>query len=294
MWNRTLRDERGIALLTTLLVTFAVSAIAIAAVMMTLNANLVGKNSERSAIVDDAALSGLEEARSRLNTTPALYPAGGFATLESNVAVKDANNTVIPKVTRSTYVGPSGIASGQFGVVGSIISIARDSFGNKVVRRLEVNQESFSKFAYFTNFETDTNANTIVFGGGDQIRGPVHSNDQIRINNTPTPAVTFFDQVSTAAASIVNQSNGSFGKAPLIGVARIPMPTTADLNKLDSLAQVGGTEFVGSAAGAAGEARTRVQFLTIYLGVANGGVQGFFRVYQSGNGAVLANPEQFV
>ena len=53
-----LRDRRGIALITTLLVTFAVSAIALAAVMMTLNANLIAKNSERSQTVDAAALSG--------------------------------------------------------------------------------------------------------------------------------------------------------------------------------------------------------------------------------------------
>ena len=91
--TRFLRDRRGIALLTTMLVAFAVSAIAIAAVMMTLNANLVGKNTERAANVDAAALAGLEEARSRLNTSPALYPNSGFTALESNAAVKDASKT---------------------------------------------------------------------------------------------------------------------------------------------------------------------------------------------------------
>ncbi len=292
MFARLTRDERGIALLTTLLVAFAVSAIAISAAMMTLNANLIGKNSERAAIVDAAALAGLEEARSRLNTTRALYPTVGFTAIETNAAVKDASNTTIPKVTRSTYVGPSGITSGQYGVVGSIISIARDSFNNKVVRRLEVNQESFSKFAYFTNFETDTAANTIVFGGGDQLRGPVHSNDQIKISTALNPAVTFFDQVTSAAASIQNQGNGQFNVPPQLSVARIPMPTVADLNKLDSLAQVGTTRFAGSMAGGLGEARTRVHFLTIDLGVAFGGVQGFFSVYQAGT--AIANPEQFV
>jgi Tfp pilus assembly protein PilX len=288
---RSLRDERGIALLTTMLVAFAVSAIAIAAVMMTLNANLVAKNTERASNVDAAALAGLEEARSRLNGNRALYPNNGYTTLESNATVKDASNTAIPSVTRSTYVGPSGIASGQYGVVGSIISVSRDSFGNKAVRRLEVNQESFSKFAYFTNFETDTAGNTIVFGGGDQILGPVHSNDLIRIYTSPSPAVSFFGQVSTAQSSINNQSNASFSKPPLLGVARIPMPTVADLNKLDSLAQVGTTRFAGSTAGDAGEARTRIHFLTIDLG-ATYGVQGFFMVYQAG--VALANPETFV
>jgi hypothetical protein len=290
---RLLRDRRGIALLTTLLVAFAVSAIAIAAVMMTLNANLAGKNTERASTVDAAALAGLEEARSRLNTTRSLYPNSGYTTLESNATVKDASNTAIPKVTRSTYVGPSGITSGQYGVVGSIISVARDSFNNKVVRRLEVNQESFSKFAYFTDFETDTASNTIVFGGGDQIRGPVHSNDLIRINTTPTPAATFFDQVTTANSTIQNQSNATFGKPPLLGVARIPMPTVADLNKLDSLAQVGTTRFTGSTAGDAGEARTRIHFLTIDLGPPNG-VQGFFMVYQAGTVTTIAPPEGYV
>jgi hypothetical protein len=292
MLIRSLRDERGIALLTTLLVAFAVSAIAIAAVMMTLNATLIGKNSERVSVVDAVALTGLEEARSRLNTTTALYPTVGFTTWENNVAVRDASGNIIPKVTRSTYIGPSGITSGQYGVVGSIISMARDSFGNAAVRRLEVNQESFSKFAYFTNFETDTSLNLIVFGGGDQLRGPVHTNDQMRIGGSPTPAATFFDQVTTANASIVNQSNATFGRPPILSAPRIPMPTVTDLAKLDSLAQVGNVRFTGSMAGDAGEARTRIQFLTIDLGVANGGVHGFFRVYQAGT--AIANPEDFV
>ena len=292
-FTRILRDRRGIALMTTMLVAFAVSAIAIAAVMMTLNATLVGKYAERASAVDAAALAGVEEARSRLNTTRSMYPATGFTTIENNATVKNASNVAIPKLTRSTYVGPSGIASGQYGVVGSIISVARDSFGNKVVRRLEVNQESFSKFAYFTDFETDTNSSTIVFGGGDQIRGPVHSNDLIRINTTPTPAATFFDQVTTANATINNQGNATFGKTPLLGVARIPMPTVTDLNKLDSMATIGGTRFTGSTAGDAGEANTRVHFLTIDLGSPYG-VQGFFMVYQAGTVTTIIPPEDYV
>jgi hypothetical protein len=70
------------------------------------------------------------------------------------------------------------------------------------------------------------------------------------------------------------------------------MPTVTDLAKLDSLAQVGNVRFTGSMAGDAGEARTRIHFLTIDLGVANGGVHGFFMVYQAGT--AIANPEDFV
>ena len=76
----------------------------------------------------------------------------------------------------NTYAGPDGITSGQYGVFGTILSIVTDSFGNKVVRRKQVNQESFAKYAYFTTIEGN-----IVFANNDQIRGPVHSNDQIKI-----------------------------------------------------------------------------------------------------------------
>jgi len=277
MSTRLLRDRRGIALITTLLVTFAVSAIALAAVMMTLNANLIGKNAERSQTVDAAALAGLEEARSAINGNRALYPSGGYTTLQSNAAVKDAGNAVIPNVTRSVWVGPSGLTSGQYGVVGSIISLAKDAYGNKVLRRLEINQESFSKFSYFTDIEEDTAGTVLSFLNNDQVRGPVHTNDTIRIAST---GATFYDEVTSYRSAMIGQSNGTFSKPPKLGVARIPMPTVADLNKLDSLATVGGSRFAGSTAGDAGEARTRIKFLTIDLGPSNGGVQGFFRVYQ--------------
>lgn len=277
MFTRVLRDRRGIALITTLLVTFAVSAIAMAAVMMTLNANLIGKNAERAQSVDAAALAGLEEARSAVNGNRSLYPTGGYTTLQSNAAVKNASNTVIPNITRSVWVGPSGISSGQYGIVGSIISLTKDIYGNKVLRRLEINQESFSRFSYFTDIEEDTLGTTLSFLNNDQVRGPVHTNDTIRIAST---GATFYDEVTSYRSSMIGQSNGTFSKPPRLGVARIPMPTVADLNKLDSLATVGGSRFTGSTLGDAGEARTRIQFLTIDLGVSNGGVQGFFRVYQ--------------
>lgn len=277
MSTRLLRDRRGIALITTLLVTFAVSAIAIAAVMMTLNANLIGKNAERAQSVDAAALAGLEEARSAINGNRALYPNSGYTTLESNATVKDAGNTVIPNITRSIWVGPSGITTGQYGIVGSIIAQARDIYGNKVLRRLEINQESFSKFSYFTDIEEDTAGTVLSFLNNDQVRGPVHTNDTIRIASS---GATFYDEVTSARSTMIGQSNGTFTKPPKLGVSRIPMPTVTDLNKLDSLATIGGSRFAGSTTGDAGEARTRIQFLTIDLGPSNGGVQGFFRVYQ--------------
>ncbi|MBL8979282.1 MAG: hypothetical protein JNM53_12760 [Gemmatimonadetes bacterium] len=273
-----LRDRRGIALLTTLLVAFAVSAIALGACMMTLNAKLLARNSERLAMVDAASHAGLEEARSRVTGNRAVYPTSGYTTLESNVAVRDASGNTIPSVTRSTWIGPVGITTGQFGVTGAIISHARDAFGNQAVRRLEINQESFSKFAYFTDIEEDTAGTTLSFLNGDAIWGPVHSNDTIRIAST---GATFYNQVTSRRPTIIGQANGTFLLAPKLNQPRIPMPTVADLNMLDSLATVGSSRFTGSTAGATGEARTRIEFITLDIG--GGTMEGFFRVYQGTN-----------
>ncbi len=167
---------------------FAVSAIALAGAFWILNSQLIQKNGERAAVLNDYAVAAVEEGRSKLNAHPAIYPTTGYAQLDTNAVVKDGAGVVIPGLRKNTYAGPDGITSGQYGVFGTIITVVTDSFGNKVVRREQVNQESFAKYAYFTTIEGN-----IVFAHNDQIRGPVHSNDQIKIDAT---GATFFDQVS--------------------------------------------------------------------------------------------------
>ena len=94
--------------------------------------------------------------------------------------------------------------TGEFGFFGSIISQVTDAVGNTVVHRETIFEETFAKYAYFSNSE-----NGLYFGGGDQIFGPTHSNDNLRIapsgvefHNLVTtsqidqhgPAVRIFDQ----------------------------------------------------------------------------------------------------
>ncbi|MEP6472751.1 MAG: hypothetical protein ABJC74_03470, partial [Gemmatimonadota bacterium] len=106
------------------------------------------------------------------------------------------------------------------------------------------------------------------------IQGPVHSNDTIQIAST---GATFKGQVTTAAPTIVGQGNGTFTLPPQKSVTRIPMPTVADLAKLDTLANLGSTKFTGTSAGSTGQAITRIVFDTATL---NGQVEGFFKIYQ--------------
>jgi hypothetical protein len=270
------RNERGIALITVLLVALAVSGIALAAAMWTLNATLITRSGDRTATLNDIALAGLEEGRSQLNANPAAYPSSGYATLATAATVTDVLGNTVPNVYRSIYVGPDGITGGQYGVYGTIISTVRDTFGNQVVRRLQINQESFAKFSYFTNTEGN-----IVFANNDQIRGPVHSNDQIKINAS---GATFFDQVTTAAASIQGENNATFmGAPPKKNVAPIPMPTTAQFPALQGRAAAGGMSFGSNLNGAAGEASLRIEFVALDLngdGDSTDTNEGFIRIYQ--------------
>jgi Tfp pilus assembly protein PilX len=284
-----LRDRRGIALMIVLLIALFVSSVAIAAAMLTMNSSLIRRASTQESVLNDAAQAAVEEGRSIINGDKTKYPDDGYNTLVAGGTVLDASGAAIPGLTRSIYVGPTGITSGQYGVFGSVVAVVQDASGNKVVRREEINQESFAKYAYFTNIEGD-----IVFGGGDQIFGPVHSNDDIEIYNT---GAKFWDEVRTGG-KIIGAGYGTFVKGFDQYVAKIPLPTTADLTKLKTQAQQGNMAFTSTTSGAAGEATTRIEFVAVDLdgdGSVTGPDEGFIRVYQSSDPTwVVAGPQSTI
>lgn len=279
------RNESGIAIVAVLLVALAVSAIAIAATMVTANSVIIRRQGERTAVLNNVALSGLEEARSALNGTRTLYPDTGFATLELGAAVADAAGDMLPGVRRSVYAGPTGVTSGQYGVFGSIVAVAEDGANNRVVRRLEIDQESFAKYAYFTDIEPLN----ISFGGGDQIFGPVHTNDVLKIYSS---GATFWEEARTAR-TVSGAQYGTFVKGYEENVPVIPMPTVAALTKLQTQAAAGGMSLVGGTAGDLGEATLRIEFVAVDLdgdGAVTGTDEGFIRVYRSNDpGYVVAS-----
>ncbi|HTK56259.1 MAG TPA: hypothetical protein VL295_05500 [Gemmatimonadales bacterium] len=294
------RNTRGIALPTALLITLMLVGMATTALMMSTNGRLLRKANERIRQADLATLSGLEEARSRLNGTASLYPDTGYVTLENGVTITDASGTTITGARRWTWAGPSGVSTGQYGVFGSILS--KTTIGNvTTVRRRDINQETFAKFAYFTNSE----GSGICFGSGDQIQGPVHSNAQICINSG---GATFTGKLTTAASSISGQNYGTFSGGYTLSAASITMPTVTQLTSMAGYATQGGTYFdigvahaasghaadvAGRTAGDDGEARTRIEFVAVDLnadGDSTDSDEGFFRVYMgTGN-----NSERFV
>jgi hypothetical protein len=273
-----LGNERGIALIVVMLVTLVVAVVAVSAAVLSTNSTLIGRYSDRLSLLEAAADAGIEEARSRINGNKALYPDTGYATLEAGAAVTDANGATIPNIKRWTYVGPTGVTTGQYGVFGSVVVVVEDAFGNRVVRRGEVVQESFAKYAYFTDVEPSD----IAFGGGDQIFGPVHTNDYLKIYSS---GATFHGPVTTAK-TVQGAQYGTFDQGYTENAPYVAMPQTADLNKLKIQAQAGGTAFTSTTSGTAGQATTRIEFVALDLdgdGRTTGANEGFIRVYQSSN-----------
>ena len=113
MFDR-MRDERGVALILTVLLALMVAGMAVGIILMMGNANLIAKFQANEAMMEMAADAGLEKGRDTLNGTPGIVPVGlGFVTLENNVQVRDASGAVIPGFTRSLYAGePAPPAAG--------------------------------------------------------------------------------------------------------------------------------------------------------------------------------------
>jgi hypothetical protein len=220
-FKKAIQDERGIALVVALLVALVVAAISVGAAMLSTSATTINRYNERLSTLEAVAEAGLEEVRSKINGNKTLYPDSLYNTIENGVTVTDAGGTTIPNVVRYTYVGPTGITSGQYGVFGSIVSVAEDAYGNRVVKRGEISQESFAKYAYFTTVEGN-----IWFANNDQIWGPVHSNDRIRIYTT---GATFHNTVETAQ-DIYQKQYATFMQGYTEWDSTIGIPTTADLD----------------------------------------------------------------
>ena len=266
--------ERGMALVLVMLITVAVTALVAGAMFLTSNAYTISKGHEREEDLRNAADAGIELGRSALNGNPALFPATGYVTFQSNQPVLDANGNQIPGLTQSIYFGPTGSATGQYGIFGSVVSVISDRSGAVVVRRGELSQESFARYAYYTNSE----GNGICFGGGDQLFGPIHTNDDMCILSSGAR----FHSTVEVAGTITGTSYGTFDVGYIQHGAVIPLPTPASLSTLATYATTGGMNFTAPSGGSATQSRLRIEFLALDLdgdGRVTGANEGFFRVY---------------
>ncbi|MBI3791296.1 MAG: prepilin-type N-terminal cleavage/methylation domain-containing protein [Gemmatimonadetes bacterium] len=297
------RPRRGVALILTMILTVAFAALAMGAIYMTGNASLIGSSYDRERDYRYAAEAALGIAKSQLNGGLFILPDSNYATIMSGATITGADGLPLPRVLVNLYVGPTGSTSGQYGTFGSIVAEATDGSGARYVRRLELTQETFAKFAYFSVNENSPTSGIIYFGGGDVIFGPLFTNDTINILSGSCPVVTFKDQVQTA--QIVN--NAACATFSAYGyqtnVQPIPLPTNSKLAVLTNYSNPANFTFTARPANwyitppgaslynppdSVSLVQTRIEFVNWDLdadGSSADPQDGFFRVYET-----LASP----
>jgi len=278
------RERRGIALFTAMFFVAGIGALALSAIYLTANALLISKSYEKEDALKYASEAALAIGKASLNYNPAALPSTSYVAMLRNKTLIAGDNQPVPGVTVNLYVGPTGSTSGQFGRFASLVAEARDIGGTGFVRRLELTQESFAKFAYWTNSETN-NGSTIYFANGDQLWGPVWSNDNISIN---TSGATFHDEVGTAGV-INGTPYGTFSHGYSVHQRPITLPSLSTLSSLSGLAAVGGMSFTAPTTGDENSVRMRIEFVAADLdqnGDSLAANEGFFRIYTATAGNV--------
>lgn len=278
----TMRNRRGSTILFVLVLTSALVALAASAVILRSSTGLLGRYRDRQQDLSHAADMALAITRSRLARDSTQVPDTGYVQVLASRPLQDANGNPLRNMTATTWVGGGGTT----GRLATIVAQVRDSVGTSVVRRLDVSQESFGQFAYFTNSETN-GATPMSFGNGDRFVGPVWSNDTIRVASS---GASFFGDVTTART----MTGGQY--ATLVhgvrqNAAPIPLPDPAQLApRYQSYANSGNFVFNAPNAGDETQVAMRIQFVAVDLdgdGDSTDVDEGFFKVhyltYTSGN-----------
>lgn len=272
---RRLRDRRGAALILTLVLLIGLVAISAGALILTGTEGQLRAYSKEQVNLRYIAEQGAEMGLSRINLDESALPDTGYLLLENGFQPMDASNQPLSGMTVNVYSARTGSATGSTGNFASVVGEAI-GYGTRWIVRMEVTEESFAKYAYFT----DNEGGNIWFAGGDEIFGPVHSNDQIKIHDT---GAWFHDDVTTAL-DVLYPGNGTFDRGYEEYVEPIPMPDNTDLARLSALATAGHTNFTPPSTGLPADVEMRIEFVAIDLNADGDAIdddEGFFRIYRA-------------
>lgn len=245
------RGRKGSALILVLIMTLSLAGLAISAIYLSSSAGLLSRYYDRERNYRYAAEAAIALGKSRLQMgdTTLHLPDTGAVTLLSGASLKDASNNTIPIVQVNLYGGFTGDTIGIYGQFVTFLAQAYDAGGTRMVRRLDFSQESFSRFAMFTN----TFSAGLCYGTGEFIRGRAWSN-QIW-NSCGPPGPTYYDTVS-AASTVSGSATYIFGYQA--SQTAIPMPTVAKLAALTTYASGANLQFtpVTATSGSVGPTQT--------------------------------------
>ncbi len=251
------RARDGSALILVLIMTLSLAGLAMSAIYLSSSAGLLSRYYDRERNYRYAAEAAIALGKSRIQMadTSLHLPDDTAKLILSGASLTDANGATIPKVLVNLYGGYTGDTVGIFGQFATFLAQAYDSGGTRMVRRLDLVAESFSRFAMFTN----TFSAGLCYGTGEFLNGRAHSNQLW--NSCGPPGPNYYDTVS-AHSGISGQAiyhRDSIPAAPII-----PMPTIAKLTSLTGYASSANLQFTPVTATSGSAAPTQVN------GLANG------------------------
>ncbi len=156
----------------------------------------------------------------------------------------------------SAVVTPWADNTGQWLKKYRIVATGHSAIGGAVRTVIvQVRQQSFALYAYFTDEEQSSVTNSpIWFYARDRVYGPTHSNDQLHVAwDASASAPIFYDTVSSTADTVAWGSAGTpsgttdwqrvlaGGQAALtLSVPRIALPSSTDLQRNEAYGAVAG------------------------------------------------------
>jgi hypothetical protein len=278
-------SRRGSALILTLVLTLSLASLATSAIYLGGNEQILAATYDHERDMRYAGEAVLAMGKSTLNFDPYAAPDTGYRVVLRDVPVMGADGQAVAGITASMYLGPTSSNTGQFGRFVSVVAVAKNRAGAQVIRRLELAQESFAKFAYWSDQESN-NGQPIYFNNNDQLWGPVWSNDEIRIESG---GARFHGTVGTAS-TISGKQYGTFDVGYSENQKPISLPSSDALSLLPGYASAAGFSFAAPNSNSVDQAAMRIEFVARPFNGGAGGVgglpingadDGFFRVYVS-------------
>jgi Tfp pilus assembly protein PilX len=234
--------ERGSALVIVLIVMSAVAAIAVGMSLIARTESTLAANDVAQKEIFYLAEGATEEAISYLNSLGEPFRGSGTNHDQPVAYLTDAARGT-GHIT--VYLDSKDTNGGQATRFVQIQARAVSNSG-RVAKAISmrVGQQNFSRYAYFSDLETQSSGSKIWFMSADNLYGPVHTNDQFHISGTPT----FHEEASSVNSAIDYYSGGppadqpNFVKGVTLGANPISLP--ADLSILKAKAQATGGLYI--------------------------------------------------
>ena len=239
-------NERGAALVIVILIMLALTAIVMGVSSISVNETQIASNEMLDKQAFYLAEAGVEKSilyLSRLST-----PFRGTGTNKDQPYELFNNIELYDKGRVTTYLDPLDSNTGNpTRFVAVTVRATLNNTGITKCLRVKVGQQNFSRYAYFSDMEKSPSGSTIWWSTGDEIFGPLHTNDQLHIYGNPI----YHEEVSSCQATIDYYNGGppkdnpSFLGGLTLDASRIDLPASTAM-LLDKANESGGLKLTGN------------------------------------------------